>query len=167
VLASLGAVALVIGPLLASSDAARQALARGDSYRLAIWQQFAVRVAERPWFGEGVLTDDSTKIATPGSDTAAVTILHPHDTYLATALYGGLPALLLLLGLVALGLRQGWRLAARGEPVWLLMLLFALLCMVTDGDRLLHAPRAIWFYFWLPVGVLIGRQARQDQGRTG
>ena len=61
--------------------------------------------------------------------------------------------------LITLALRQGWQLYVRGEPVWLLCLLFALVCMLTDGDRLLHAPRAIWVYFWLPVGVLIGRQA--------
>ena len=86
-------------------------------------------------------------------------ILHPHNVYLATALYGGLPALTMLLVMIALALRQGWRGATRGEPAWLLVLLFALLCMLTDGDRLLNAPRAIWFYFWLPVGVLIAQDA--------
>ena len=40
-----------------------------------------------------------------------------------------------------------------------MMLLVGLLCMLTDGDRLLHAPRGIWFYFWLPVGVLLAREA--------
>ena len=162
---ALGA-ALVVGGLLASGDGARQALARGDSYRLAIWQHFATRVAAHPWLGEGLLNDDTVRLAAP-AESNALTILHPHNAYLATALYGGLPALALLLGLVGLALRQGWQLAARGEPVWLLMLLFALLCMLTDGDRLLHAPRAIWFYFWLPIGVLIGRQAQPGQRHRG
>jgi hypothetical protein len=57
------------------------------------------------------------------------------------------------------GPRQGQLLAARGEPAWLLVLLFGLLCMLTDGNHLLHAPRGIWFYFWLPVGVLLAREA--------
>ena len=150
---------LLIGLAAMGGEATRQALARGDSYRLAIWQQFAARVADSPWLGEGLLTDDSTQVAPQGEDAAPVTILHPHNIFLATALYGGLPALLLLLALITLALRQGWQLYVRGEPVWLLCLLFALVCMLTDGDRLLHAPRAIWVYFWLPVGVLIGRQA--------
>lgn len=161
------AAALLVGGLLASSDGGRQALARGDSYRLAIWQHFAARVAQRPWLGEGLLSNDTALLAASPAANAPITILHPHNAYLATALYGGLPALLLLLGLAGLALRQGWQLAARGEPVWLLMLLFALLCMLTDGDRLLHAPRAVWFYFWLPVGALIGRQARPGAGQTG
>jgi hypothetical protein len=50
-------------------------------------------------------------------------------------------------------------LARGGEPAWLMMLLVGLLCMLTDGDRLLHAPRGIWFYFWLPVGVLLAHEA--------
>lgn len=161
---ALGAV-LVLGGLAASTDLPEQARARGDSYRFAIWQHVAARVAQNPWFGEGILTDDSMQLAVPGG--AAMTIDHPHNVYLATALYGGVPALLLLLALVGLALRQGWQLAARGEPVWLVMLGFALLCMLTDGAQLLRSPRAIWFYFWLPVGVLIGCQARSDQARSG
>jgi hypothetical protein len=64
----------------------------------------------------------------------------------------------LLAALVAAALWQGVAAARCGEPAWLLVLLVGLLCMLTDGDRLLHAPRGIWFYFWLPVGVLMARQ---------
>jgi O-antigen ligase len=138
------------------SDAGRQAITRGDSYRLAIWQYYVERAARHPWFGEGVLTDDTSRVEFHGADGTVFNALHPHDVYLATTLYGGVPALMLLLAVVALALRQAWALARHGEPAWLLVLVFGLLCMLTDGDRLLHAPRAIWVYFWLPVGALIG-----------
>jgi len=150
---------LVIGALLASGYDHRGAMARGDSYRPAIWQQVAARVMARPWLGEGILTDDTTQVALQGTGKSSLAINHPHSVYLATALYGGLPALGMLVALVMLALRQGQRLAARGEPAWFLVLLFGLLCMLTDGDHLLHAPRGIWFYFWLPVGVLLAHEA--------
>jgi O-antigen ligase len=154
-----GLVVLAAGALLMNADVTRQALARGDSYRLAIWSQFSARVADKPWAGEGLLTDETTELKVISGRADPITFPHPHNVYLATTLYGGLPALGMLLVMIALALRQGWRGATRGEPVWLLLLLFALLCMLTDGDRLLNAPRAIWFYFWLPVGVLIAQDA--------
>lgn len=156
-LAAIG-LTLSIGALLAGGFEYQQAGKRADSYRLAIWQQFAARVAHRPWLGEGVLTDDTTQIAARDAGAPPLTMNHPHSVYLATALYGGLPALGLLAALLAAALWQGVAAARGGEPVWLLVLLVGLLCMLTDGDRLLHAPRGIWFYFWLPVGVLMARQ---------
>ncbi len=149
---------LALGLLLVDGVHDRRAVERGDSYRLAIWQQFAARVAHSPWLGEGVLTDDTTQIAARDAGAPPLTMNHPHSVYLATALYGGLPALGLLAALVAAALWQGVAAARCGEPAWLLVLLVGLLCMLTDGDRLLHAPRGIWFYFWLPVGVLMARQ---------
>lgn len=160
------ALVLMIGALLAAGYDYQAAVARGDSYRAAIWQQFAARVAKSPWLGEGVLTDDSTQVASRSVGAPPLTMNHPHNVYLATTLYGGLPALAMLLGLVWLALGQGARLARRGEPAWLMMLLVGLLCMLTDGDRLLHAPRGIWFYFWLPVGVLLAREAAARSGRV-
>ena len=151
--------ALIMGLLLVDRVDDRRALDRGDSYRLAIWQQFAARVAHKPWLGEGILTDDTTQVAARDAGAPPLTMNHTHSVYLATTLYGGLPALALLVAVVASALWQGMLAARRGQPVWLLVLLVGLLCMLTDGDRLLHAPRGIWFYFWLPVGVLLAQQA--------
>jgi O-antigen ligase len=148
------------------SSAGRQALLRGDSYRLAIWQYYANRAAQHPWFGEGVLTDDTSRVEFHGADGTTFAALHPHDVYLATTLYGGLVALILLLSAIALAIREGCSATRRGEPAWLLVLLFGLLCMLTDGDRLLHAPRAIWVYFWLPIGVLIGLALARTRARS-
>jgi O-antigen ligase len=163
-LAAAGALAL--GLVLVDGVHGWRAVERGDSYRLAIWQQFAARVAHRPWLGEGVLTDDTTQIAARDAGAPPLTMNHPHSVYLATALYGGLPALGLLAALLAAALRQGVAAARGGEPAWLLVLLVGLLCMLTDGDRLLHAPRGIWFYFWLPVGVLMARQTAGRDRRS-
>lgn len=70
-----------------------------------------------------------------GSATERITFPHPHHVYLAPALYGGLPALTLLLGLIG------------GDAVWLVLLVFASPCMLTDGEQVLNAPRAMGFYF--------------------
>ncbi len=153
------AVVVVGTALWGSGYASGGAVARGMSYRPAIWQQFAARVAASPWLGEGILTEDTTQVPSVAASESSLAMDHPHNVYLATGLYGGLPALALLAVVIGLALRQGVRLAGRGEPVWLLVLLLGLLCMLTDGDRLLHAPRGIWFYFWLPVGALLAREA--------
>lgn len=157
-------LAALIGGLVAGNYDYRGAVERGASYRPAIWQQFGARVAARPWVGEGILTNDAVELPAAGASATELVIPHPHSVYLATALYGGLPAAGLLGAVIWLALRRGLVLAGRGESAWLLMLVFGLLCMVTDGDRLLHAPKAVWFYFWFPVAVLIGREAAPAEG---
>ncbi len=65
------ASSLALGLLLVEGGHDRRAVERGDSYRLAIWQQFAARVAHRPWLGEGILTDDTTQVAAGDAGAAS------------------------------------------------------------------------------------------------
>ncbi|GAB4349079.1 MAG: hypothetical protein Kow0073_02450 [Immundisolibacter sp.] len=163
-----GAVVLtaVVAGLAASGHGIDRMLQRGDSYRLAVWQRVAERIAQRPWIGEGVLTDDGVDVpARPWQKgDKLIHIEHPHNIFLATALYGGLPALALLLGVLLLAAQAALRLACAGRPAWLLVLLFSVLCMLTDGARLLNSPQGIWFYFWLPVAALLGYGLRRAPG---
>lgn len=129
---------------------------RGMSYRPAVWDQTMLRVAEKPWFGSGSLVSEEMAL-----DAALVgrkrdmLIEHPHSPYLATLLYGGAVGTGLFAWLLWVGLREAWRQRDRDNGAWLLVFVFALLCMVTDGNRLIGSPHAIWFYFWLPIGVLV------------
>jgi O-antigen ligase len=158
------ALALVVAVLATGGHGAERMLKRGDSYRLAIRQAVVQRVVQQPWLGEGVLTDDSVDVPARPPQKGEYRIEHPHNIFLATTLYGGLPALALLLSVLLFAGQAALRLARAGRPVWLLVLLFSVLCMLTDGARLLNSPQGIWFYFWLPVGAVLGYGLRQATG---
>lgn len=159
--AGAAALALVVAVLATAGLGIERMLGRGDSYRLAVWQAVAERIAQRPWLGEGALTDDSVQVPARAPHTGNFRVQHPHNIFLATTLYGGLPALALLLSVLLFAGQAALRLALAGRPVWLLALLFSGLCMLTDGARLLNSPQGIWFYFWLPVAVVLGHGLRQ------
>ncbi|WP_440940764.1 O-antigen ligase family protein [Immundisolibacter sp.] len=154
----------VVTLLLVSGHGVERLLQRGDSYRLAVWQSVAERIAQRPWSGEGALTDDSVQVPARAPRRGMYLVEHPHNIYLSTTLYGGVPALALLMCVLLFAAQTAWGLAAGGRPAWLLALTFSALCMMTDGARLLNSPQGIWFYFWLPVGVLLGYRLRPAIG---
>lgn len=160
------ALALVVAVLATGGHVAERMLKRGDSYRLAVWQVVAERIVQQPWLGEGVLTDDSVDVPARPPRKGDYHVEHPHNIFLATTLYGGLPALALLLSVLLFAGQAALRLASAGRPVWLLVLLFSVVCMLTDGARLLNSPQGIWFYFWLPVGALLGHGLRQADGEA-
>lgn len=91
-------------------------LKRGDSYRLAIWQAVAQRVVQQPWRGEGVLTDDSVDVPARPPQKGEYRIEHPHNIFLATTLYGGLPALALLLSVLLFAGQAGCAWPGQADP---------------------------------------------------
>ena len=141
-------------------------LPRGDSFRLDIWAQFLGRIAaEGPWFGLGVLADDTTNVPAPEVH------MHPHSLYLAVAHQGGAIGLVLMLAIVAFTLRTLLQHYARadaklGLAVWAL----ALPAYLLDGHELVDKIGWTWLLFWLPVAIGISlrcRHALEDAARFG
>ena len=125
-----------------------------DSDRLEIWQQALMLIQQAPLFGHGLMLD--TSITAGGKS-----IGHPHNILLSTALYGGLVAAGLLLLLIVLVLRQGWRYWYTEQDIKpLLLSAFGIIYMMTDGYRLISNPFPNWVYFWLPVIWSISRELR-------
>lgn len=125
-----------------------------DSDRLEIWQQALMLIQQAPLFGHGLMLD--TSITAGGKS-----IGHPHNILLSTALYGGLVAAGLLLLLIVLVLRQGWRYWYTEQDIKpLLLTAFGVIYMMTDGYRLISNPFPNWVYFWLPVIWSISRELR-------
>ena len=168
----LGAVALAVGLLLALlaafwlvPGADDMILPRGDSFRPAIWLDYAARIrSDGMWFGLGVLTPDVIQVG--GYD-----VLHPHSLYLAVAYQSGLLGLALMVAVIAVTAHTlvdhydepGAKL---GLAVWAVALPGYLL----DGHELVDKVGWTWLLFWLPVGIALGTRARrrlEDARRFG
>ena len=141
-------------------------LPRGNSFRPDIWAQFLGRIAtDGPWFGLGVLTDDTTTALAPE------VAMHAHSLYLAVAHQGGAVGLALMLAVVATTVRTLFQHYAHadaklGLAVWALALPGYLL----DGHELVDKIGWTWLLFWLPVAIGVSLRcsdALADAARFG
>lgn len=132
------------------------------SGREAIWQYF-FEVMQGHWlFGYGL----GTPFVYNWPDGVNISP-HAHSLYLQQVYDSGLVSLALMaIGLLGVA-RKAWRL--RDDP-WVRLafpaLVFALIAMLTDVERIITRPSVYWTVFWLPVAILLaipgGRQDRGD-----
>ena len=158
--------AAILLALFAIPGGEKFVLPRGSSFRPDIWAQFLERIAaEGPWFGLGVLTDDTTTALVPN------VAMHPHNLYVAVLHQGGAVGLALMLIVIATTLRTLLQHYPRadaklGLAVWALALPGYLL----DGYELVDKIGWTWLLFWLPVAIGIALrcgQALDDAARFG
>ena len=156
---ALGALAVSLGAALIAAylfvpGADSLVLPRGDSLRLGIWSYYLGRIADDGLaFGLGILTDDLTEVA-------GLTVLHPHNLFLAVAWQGGLVGLCLLL--VVVGSTFATLLRRFSEPEAKLALALWALALpgyLVDGHELIDKIGWTWLLFWLPVAIGIGLRA--------
>lgn len=119
-------------------------LERGTSYRLELWQLTIDRIIEQPLLGYGIRNVFISDV--PGGYS-------PHNLYLATAYYFGMPALIILLGVIT----QAAARALKGlqtknyNSLILLLLIHALFSVITDHGQLARGNTPIWIIFWMPI----------------
>lgn len=122
---------------------------RGTSYRPEIWGQSFLQTKDAPFFGHG-LTADTLLIMSDGTK-----ILHHHSVYMTTLFYGGIVGLLLLIALAGSAIWQGLTRIEKPQKILLTcMLLYGIICMVTDGNTLIRHPKPIWLFFWFPIALI-------------
>ncbi|MBW2090105.1 MAG: O-antigen ligase family protein [Deltaproteobacteria bacterium] len=145
ILCTILCVILIGGVMFFTIDEIREMITRrGFSYRLEIWQQILLRIKEALFFGEGISTENIFIMA-DGSKWN-----HPHNVYLATALYGGLIGLFLLFILQAVALWEGFRCFLRkNDFTFVALFLFAFICITTANYRVISHPDAIWIYLFI------------------
>ena len=125
------------------------------SFRPGIWERVLQDMPGHWWFGNGYLAD-------PRVEAYGKVFSHAHNSYLATLRDGGLPGLALLLAVLAVAAVWAWRLyRARGERIYLALLLYGMTCIAMDYDRLLVHPKEIWLFFWLPVALIMATYHRR------
>ncbi|MFQ6575714.1 O-antigen ligase family protein [Pseudomonas sp. UM16] len=151
-----GLLALLLAVFLWWDKLVFEATHRQLSGRGPIWDYFFSTMPGNWWFGHGLGTPfhyvwPNVKAVSP----------HAHSLYLQQIYDSGLISLsLLTTGLLGL-LYKVWIL--RNEP-WVRLafpsLIFALVAMLTDVERIFTRPGDYWTVFWLPVAVLLALPPR-------
>jgi hypothetical protein len=134
-----------------------EVLLRSTSFRPEIWTK-AVQVTmdASPLLGHGAPAVSELMI----DGTAHK---HAHSIYFATFFYGGIIGLLLLLALLASSFRELSKMEISG-PVILAAstLLYSVIVLLFDGDRLLEKVDFLWVVFWLPVSLVLVATIREN-----
>jgi len=139
---------------------------RSDAGRDVIYRTLVQRLGNDRIFGAGIAADDDV-VFEPGSKyfPKGFTLHHPHSAFVATFYYGGVVGILLLLSVVGVGGYRAveiGRLTGTWDPA--LLLLLGVICLLTDGHRLVSHPHlSSWLLLWIPVGLIASYQGRLDQ----
>ncbi len=129
--------------------------------RIHIWKHVLDLIVVTPVFGNGYQTEFLAHI--PNSTTV---LNSTHNTFLATARDGGLVGLGLQLLVIISAFRAGLKtLISNNNPIYLVLLIFGLLCMLTATDQILTRPRELWIIFWLPLALLLARETCQTANK--
>lgn len=121
-----------------------------DSFRLAIWHKALELASLRPWQGYGL----QAKFTLTGAEGA----VNPHNLYLSTLYYLGIPGLGLLLVPLATAFVYAWR--GRHTPyhqLCLILLVHAVAATFTNYGQVVKAPAPLWTIYWLPIVMAIAR----------
>ena len=133
--------------------------------RFVVWDEVLAQVATSPWYGHGFLSENMRLVMGQR--------LHVHNSFLAALRDGGVIALGLLLMTLVYGSWRAFK-ADEGRSGLLLLslLVFAIVCMLTDQDRLVTRPRELWIILWLPlllvmIAPYLNRAARLEGDSDG
>jgi O-antigen ligase len=150
---------VVAGGVLLEADSIAMLYERAQSGHFEVWQQVVATIAERPWFGYGSLVDLMFQ-------SKYEMVRSPHNLVLANLLYGGIPAVILLAGLLLLALLQAWRTWRTGKPIYVVLLTFAFTASLFDTRSLAQNLGREWITFWLPIALLAAQESLRCQSST-
>ncbi|MBN7797018.1 O-antigen ligase family protein [Parahaliea mediterranea] len=131
----------------------------GYSVRLDLWSQGVEQAARHPWLGHGLGADlPLTRFGEPYHS-------HVHNLLLGTLRYGGVIGLGLILWQLGGTLWLAWRERLwRGDDGALLMWWLAgLAFLLTNGSQPLLKPHHTWFFYWIPLALLLASAAGRSQ----
>ncbi len=135
---------------------------RASGYRLELWQLSLERIIEKPVFGYGIRHKFISNVPDGHS---------PHNLFLSTAYYFGLPTLIIFCGLLLQGVRNVRKAfifnTYDSQYLKLVILLYihAVLSVLTDHGQLVRGNTPLWIIFWMPVcmSLAIGSRNRAKQ----
>jgi O-antigen ligase len=127
---------------------------RGLHDRPEIWSRTLELIREKPLFGHGL----AANLDLPG-------ITFPHDLALGVLFYSGLVGFALFVWLLVLVAQRLMRMPSGPERLWLIALCAnAMVAGLTDLGQITKGPGALWFIFWLPVGLVLAYPTRSSPG---
>jgi tRNA A-37 threonylcarbamoyl transferase component Bud32 len=135
-------------------------VARGDSYRLEIWQSVLQKIAEHPWIGYGYGAGFAVD---PGD---GYVLSEPHSFALGVLYYVGILGFIPWLFFQAWGLFSSWR--HRVQPLLIIAstwLVFGIGAGLTEGGGIISRPKEHWFLLWIPLALIAALSINQRAGR--
>ena len=154
--ALMAAVMIILGILVVANFGNLSEQTRifgGDSYRLGIWSNAINEISKAPLFGHGIAEDTKNFIDSRTFD-------HYHNVYLSLAFHSGFIGLALLLALTIYPLISHKTIHTTTiRP----LLLFGMVYMLFDGNRLFTSPKELWLIFWIPLLLLWAYNNSTDQ----
>lgn len=131
---------------------------RGDNGRLDIYRA-GWHAMDNLWLGTGQWgVRDVWQCELQPLDDRIMS--HLHSAFFATFVHGGIIGAVLLLAVLACGVRRAWRIAVQGDATWFALLTFGCGGLLFDGESLTSlatAPRFEGLLFWLPLMVALAR----------
>ncbi|MDP1590918.1 MAG: O-antigen ligase family protein [Prosthecobacter sp.] len=134
----------------------QKAVERGDNGRFDIYRA-GWNAIDNPWLGTGQWGVRDVWQCELQPDSCSM-MTHLHSAFFATFVHGGIIGTVLLFALLLQALRCARNIAQKGDVTWLALLAFGCGGLLFDGESL-TAPRFEGLLFWLPVVVVLRRDA--------
>lgn len=125
-------------------------LARGASFRPAIWQEALRQLQDNLWFGLGYTHPQVFHVAGHPYDLADT-----HNIELSVLFCGGIIGLTLWLLMYAYAMIYAWQ--RRQQPAVLIastLVVFGFFAGLTEGSAFFSRPKEQWFLIWIPLALL-------------
>lgn len=144
---TLGMSIVAIALISINNEALSNLLSRGTSFRIDIWLASIEAIMQHFIFGHGV--NHSVIIITPDSNL----FVSPHNRLLAVLYHGGIVGGVLLLWMFyPVFARQ--KFISQSTPFLITLqglIIFFILCSMSEGRYLVTRPNFIWLELWLPL----------------
>lgn len=131
-----------------------EGITRPDTHRLSIFQLAWEKIMDKPFLGYGMRAYFDH-----------YTARQPHNLFLGTAFYLGIPALLVLLAIVSLSFYYALKskVGAAYKYLVLALLVYGVVSSLTDNSRIIRSPSASWLFYWMPVAMAVSLRQKTNR----
>ncbi|PCI51552.1 MAG: hypothetical protein COB51_01650 [Moraxellaceae bacterium] len=148
------AVIALLVTVIGYPDIISKFTARGMSLRPIIWADALEHIKQAPIIGHGIRSEIS--ITGRNIDSA-------HSRYLSTLYYSGAIGLLLFLSALVMAFLRNLNKNPDYLNLFKIMLLYGLMCSVTEGKFLISRPDMVWLIIWFPLGLVLSEQLQRQK----
>ena len=125
------------------------------SYRIAMWKTVIKETGDNILFGQGLIPNQEFTIP------SGQTFKHSHNLFMDIYRYSGIFGVCVLLAYLA-ALLHGSFIGDQPHP-WGPMLVYGIVCLLTNGKYPLTNVSEYWFIFWVPIACVTALRARQPR----
>ncbi|MFZ3184860.1 MAG: O-antigen ligase family protein [Pseudomonas sp.] len=158
------AAAIALGLVAQTLHLTDDLLARGVSYRPAIWQEALHQLQDNLWLGLGYTHPQVFHV-----DGLNFALADTHNIELSVLFSGGILGLALWLLMYTYAMVYAWQ--RRQQPAVLIastLVVFGFFAGLTEGSAFFSRPKEQWFLIWIPLALLAAtRFNRKLSAETG